>query len=183
MHMATTTESTSARRAQVVRDAWRRIGGPTTNIFGWVFAFFTSYPPLAQGLYCLVIGLWPLLGLGSYLSLTGHPGEVWVVQAVGVLLVVIGATLCLAAYRRQGTPEVLFLAFGCALGLTAVDIHLVYRGLSAFYIVDAVLQVALVAFWVYGWRRVRRVEAVLATEGTSLARVAASPAPTVRIGG
>jgi hypothetical protein len=160
MFMATTTQTTSARRAEVVREAWRRIGGPMTNVFGWLFAFFTSYPPLAQGLYCLVLGLWPLLGLGSYLSLTGQPGEVWVVQAFGVLLVVIGGTLCLAAFRGQGTPEVLFLAFGCALGLTAVDVHLVYRGLSAFYILDAVLQAALVAFWVYGWRREKRVAAL-----------------------
>jgi hypothetical protein len=181
--MATTTQSPSARRAQVVRETWRRIGGQTTNIFGWTFAFFTSYPPLAQGLYCLAIGLWPLLGLGSYLSLTGHPGEVWVVQAVGVLLVVIGGTLCLAAYRGQGTPEVLFLAFGCALGLTAVDIHLVYRGLSAFYILDAVVQVALVAFWIYGWRRERRVAAVMAAAGTSLEQAAALPAPPVPAAG
>ena len=175
--MVTTTQAPSVRRAEVVRETWRRIGGQTTNIFGWTFAFFTSYPPLAQGLYCLAIGFWPLFGLGSYLSLTGQPGEVWVVQAFGVLLVVIGGTLCLAAYRSQGTPEVLFLAFGCAVGLTAIDIHLVYRGLSAFYIFDAVLQVALVAFWVYGWRRTRRVSAALAAVGTSLEQAEASPAP------
>jgi len=50
---------------------------------------------------------------------------------------------------------VLFLAFGSALALAGVDIHLVFRGYSFFYILDAVFQVALVAFWVYGWRKAK----------------------------
>ena len=85
----------------------------------------------------------------------------------------------LADSSDPAAPGRLVLAFGCALGLTAVDIHLVYRGLSAFYILDAVLQVALVAFWVYGWRRTQQVVGVMAAAGSSLEQTAAAPAPAI----
>jgi hypothetical protein len=150
--MATATRFPSAQGAQVMRDAWRKGGGVAGSAVGRVFAFLTAYPPLAQGLYYLLTGLWPLVSVSTYERATGHLGDTWLVQAVGVLVLVIGGTLCLAAYRRQGSPEVLFLAFGSALGMTAIDIHLAWRGYSPLYLVDAVLELGLVAFWVYGWR-------------------------------
>jgi hypothetical protein len=56
---------------------------------------------------------------------------------------------------------VLFLAFGSALGLTVVDLHLVFfRAFSVIYLGDAVIEVCLVALWVHGWRRARTVAAV-----------------------
>ena len=87
-----------------------------SSAFSHVWAFFSAYPPLAQGLYYLLIGLWPLVGMHSYQRFTGHQGDLWVVEVIGALLLAIGGTLCLAAYRKQGSPEVLFLAFGSALG-------------------------------------------------------------------
>jgi hypothetical protein len=92
-----------------------------------------------------------------------------------VLLLVIGACLCLAAYRRQGSPEVLLLAFGSALGLAAVDVHLVFRHYSALYLLDAVLQLALVAFWIYGWRQAARTAAAVPAQLPTGQAVAATP--------
>jgi hypothetical protein len=151
--MASIRPLTSAQRAEMLRQGWQTVSGRGTTALGHVFAFLSTYPPLAQGLYYLLMGLWPLVGPESYQQVTGHPGGVWLAEVIGVLLIVIGGTLCLAAYRKQGSPEVLFLAFGSAAGLVAVNIHLVSRGLSTFYLLDAVLQAVLVGFWVYGWRR------------------------------
>jgi hypothetical protein len=102
-----------------------------------------------------LLGLWPLVSFSSYQKLTGHTDDLGLAEVVGVLLLVIGGTLCLAAYRKQGSPEVLFLAFGSAGGMLLINIHLVSRGLPAIYAVDAVIEVGLVLFWIAGWRRSR----------------------------
>src|SRR4051794_13924459 len=160
--MATVPQTPMQWRRQEMHSAWNQAGGYASTTMGHVFRFFTAYPPLAQGLYYLVIGLWPLVGIGSYQEATGHRAAPWLAQAVGVLLLIDGGRLCLGAWRKQGSPGVLVLAFGTALGLTAVDIHLVWRGYSALYLLDAALQLGLVAFWVYGWRKASRTAAAVA---------------------
>src|SRR5262245_858284 len=125
--MATVPQTPADRLGPARPDAWSRLGGYAAHTFGHVWRFFTTYPPLAQGLYYLLTGLWPLVDIGGYRATTGHAQSPWMAQAFGVLLLAIGGTLCLAAYRRQGSPEVLFLAFGSALGLAGVDVHLVWR--------------------------------------------------------
>jgi uncharacterized membrane protein SirB2 len=160
--MATVPQTPVNQRGRAMAEAWGQARGYASRSLERAFRFFTSYPPLAQGLYYLLLGLWPLLGISSYQAATGHEQSPWMAQAVGVLLLVIGCALCLAAYRRQGSPEVLFIAFGSALGLAGVDVHLAWRGYSLFYLLDAVLQVGLVAFWVYGWRKARRAASMTA---------------------
>jgi hypothetical protein len=161
--MATVPQTPVNQRGQAMAQAWEQARGYAARSLQRAFRFFTAYPPLAQGLYYLLLGLWPLVGIGSYQEATwdGHSPP-WMAQAVGALLLVIGATLCLAAYRRQGSPEVLMLAFGSALALAAVDVHLVWRGYSLLYLLDAVLQLGLVAFWIYGWRKARQEAARIA---------------------
>jgi len=165
--MATVPQTPVNQRGQAMADAWQHARGYATRSLRRAWSFFTAYPPLAQGLYYLLLGLWPVVGIHSYQQATWHESSPWMAQAVGVLLLVIGVTLCLAAYRRQGSPEVLTLAFGSALALAGVDVHLVFRGYSLLYLLDAVLQVALVAFWIYGWRKAR----------SEVARVAANSPP------
>ena len=150
--MATVTKPSGLQRGDLLHDAWNVIAGHTSTFLGRIFAFLSSYPPLAQGVYYLLLGTWPLLAGASYQKVTGYHGDLWLFDVVGVLMLAIGGTLCLAAYRRQGSPEVLFLAFGTALGRTIVDIHMVYRGYSVFYLIDAAVQVGLVVFWVFGWK-------------------------------
>jgi hypothetical protein len=171
--MATVPSSSSAARAQAMRDAWQGVHRHAATAFGRVWDFFTAYPPLAQGLYYVLTGLWPLLAVENYQRVTGHHADPGLLAQVGAVLLVLGGTLCLAAYRRQGSPEVLFLAFGSALALTATDIHLFVRGLSALYLLDAAIEMGLLAFWVYGWRQKERAAAALAATGATPV-----PAPT-----
>src|SRR5262249_45539085 len=173
MATATQPSSTAARRAELMRQYWNRVKGPSATVLGSIAAFFVAYPPLSQGIYYVLRGVWPFLGLH------GHTGvELWLAQTVGVRVLVIGATLCLAAYRKQGSPEVLTLAFGSALGLTALDLFsVVHRRISALYLLDAVIQVGLVAFWVYGWRRGKEENAPGATPTAAPAGPAPPPPP------
>ena len=153
--MATVGQSRSdaVRRAQLMRDYWDRVRRPSAGALGVVAAFFLAYPPLAQGIYYLLRGLWSLLHLGSIEAQTEIHHNLWLSEEVGALVLVIGAALCLAAYRRQGSPEILVVALGSALGMSLVELLFVlHRRISAFYLIDVCIQFALVALWIYGWR-------------------------------
>jgi hypothetical protein len=179
--MATVGQPTSnaARRAQIMREYWSQVRGPTANALGAVAGFFIAYPPLAQGLYYLLRGLWPLLRTSStYTTDT----DIWLAQSGGVLTLVIGATLCLAAYRRVGSPEILLLAFGSALSLTALEMVFVFHGrISAIYMIDACIQVGLVAFWVYGWRKKEKALAQAKTQAQVQAQAQAPRMPPATV--
>src|SRR5262245_40144793 len=117
MATASQPSSVATRRAELMRQYWNRVKGPSATVLGSIAAFFVAYPPLAQGLYYLLRGVWPFLGIGP-----SHTGvELWLAETVGVLVLSVGLTLCVAAYRKQGSPEVLTLAFSSALGLTTLD--------------------------------------------------------------
>src|SRR5262249_26347549 len=134
----------AARRAQMLRDYWNRARGPTTSVLGTVAAFFVAYPPLAQGIYYLLRGLWSVLGYGFQGAASGETVSAYLAHSTGLLVLVIGAALCLAAYRRQGSPEVLLIALGAAVGLTILDIVYVFnRSISVLFLFDAIIQAGL----------------------------------------
>lgn len=118
----------------------------------WVPSLIT-YLSLMQGSYYLATGLWPLLHIRSFEAVTGPKTEHWLVKTVGVLVSMIGAVLLLAAIRQGFDLEVVALALGSAIGLTAIDIWYVIRKVIApIYLVDAVAESALVALWIVAER-------------------------------
>jgi hypothetical protein len=154
--MATASQPASGatQEAQLTREYWDRVRGPVATFLMVVAAFFLFHPPLAQGVYFIVRSLSLLLFLGPLHASGTTETEIWLTLSGSALTLVIGATLCLAAYRRQGSPEILLLAFGSAFGLTLLELIFVFQErISAFYLVDAAIQVGLIVFWVYGWRR------------------------------
>ena len=99
-----------------------------------------------QGSYYLITGLWPLIHMASFEAVTGPKVEDWLVRMVGLLVVVIGATLLLAVRRGREDGEVLVLAVGSALAFTAVDVwYALSRVISPIYLADAVVEVVLEA--------------------------------------
>jgi hypothetical protein len=157
--MATASQRTSdaVRRAQLMREYWSRVRRPSATALGVVAAFFLAYPPLAQGIYYLLRGLWSLLHLGSVESLAETHRNVWLSEEVGALVLVIGVALCVAAYRRQGSPEILVIAFGSALGMGLIELLFIFhRRISVLYLIDVIIQFGLVVFWIYGWRAKER---------------------------
>src|SRR5437763_16980510 len=97
----------------------------------------TTFAVLAwvQGGYFLLTGVWPLVSIRTFQAVTGRKtdnwtgreADHWLVNAVGVLVTAVGAALIAAAVRREPTPEIIVLACGSALGLTAIDVIYVAR--------------------------------------------------------
>jgi hypothetical protein len=109
---------------------------------------------LIQGLYYAAAGLWPLIDIVSFQVVTGPKTDLWLVRTVGVLVTVIGAALIAAARARRITDEIVLLAAGSALGLAGIELVYGLSGqISAVYLADAVLEIGLVALWLWGRRR------------------------------
>ena len=111
--------------------------------------------PVAQGVYFLLTGIWPLVSMRTFEAVTGPKVDRWLVKTVGVLVAVIGASLLADASRPSRGTRVLGVGSAAALG--GVDVVYSLRGrISKIYLVDAVLEALVVALWAVGGRR-RRV--------------------------
>jgi hypothetical protein len=121
----------------------------------WSLALVLLY---VQGAYYLFTGVWPLVSIRTFQMVTGpktdhlptgREADHWLVMTAGVLITAIGAALLTAAWRRQATPETVVLAIGAALGLTSIDVIYTARQVIApVYLIDAVIQVVLIAGWI-----------------------------------
>jgi hypothetical protein len=134
---------------------------------------FTAWPPAAgsiskrdalatrllwvQGPYYFLTGVWPLVSIRTFQLVTGPKtdnlptgleADHWLVMTAGVLITAISLTLLTAAWRRTTQLEIAVLAIGSALGLTAIDVIYVWRGVIApIYLVDAAVEVPLIFGW------------------------------------
>ncbi|MFB9862657.1 hypothetical protein [Rufibacter immobilis] len=105
---------------------------------------------MAQGGYFLLTGIWPLLHMPSFLAVTGPKNEVWLVVTVGLLILVIGATLLTAALQRQRERSPELLGFFSALSMGAVDVrYALHDVILDVYLLDAVAEFLLVLAWVW----------------------------------
>jgi hypothetical protein len=119
-----------------------------------------------QGLYCLITGAWPLVSIETFQAVTGRKtdhlvtgreGDHWLVNTVGVLVIANALVLLFAAWRNRPSPEVALLAIGSAVGLTAIDVTYVVRGvIPPIYLADAGLEVAYLIAWAWVLARTRR---------------------------
>jgi hypothetical protein len=103
---------------------------------------------LAQGLFYAATGLWPLVHMRSFLWVTGPKTDLWLVKTVGVIVLVVGCVLLLAAGRAAVSPEVALLATGCAAALAGVDfVYVAKRAIGPVYLLDAAAEIGLIAWW------------------------------------
>jgi hypothetical protein len=109
---------------------------------------------LVQGGYFLVTGIWPWVSMRTFEMVTGPKTDDWLVKTVGVLIAVIGGVLTRAGLRRQVSPAVRALAVGSAASLAGVDVlYVARRRISPIYLLDAVLELGLIAAWALSGRR------------------------------
>lgn len=105
-----------------------------------------------HGIYYFATGLWPLVHLQSFIAVTGPKEDLWLVQTVGVLVLVIGATLLAAALFEEVQFTLRILAVGSAAGFLGVDVVFWWMGqIPAVYLLDAVAQLVLLAAWIGFW--------------------------------
>ncbi len=112
-----------------------------------------SYLAVAQGIFYIVTGVWPLVSIGSFQRVTGPKTDLWLVKTAGVLITAIGGVLTMAGLRRTVQPEIPVLGAGAAAGLTAIDVIYVAKGrIARVYLLDALAEVVLIAAWLFAWR-------------------------------
>jgi hypothetical protein len=103
---------------------------------------------IAQGLYYLITGLWPIVHMRSFLAVTGPKTDLWLVRTVGILIIVIGAAMTIAGMTGEPWVAMLTLAIGSALALTWVDVFYVATGqIPKIYLLDAVVEAVLLLAW------------------------------------
>jgi hypothetical protein len=123
------------------------------------FSSLLFYTCLLQSIYYSFTGIWPLLHIESFIWVTGPKYDIWLVKTVGILILVTGFTLFVAARNKRISFEIMLLAVGNALGLTAVDVY--YAGIdriSNIYLLDALAEIILVIFWLIAWYRANPTE-------------------------
>jgi len=102
----------------------------------------------SQGVYFLATGMWPLLHMESFESMTGPKADRWLARTLGTLVGVTGVVLLRAAVRNRVTPEVSALGVASAASLGAVDTLYAIRGhVSRIYLADSAVHGAFVAGW------------------------------------
>ena len=109
---------------------------------------FARLAAWTQAAYFASTALWALLDVPAFMRVTGPKTDVWLVETVAVLILVIAAVLASAAWRRAISPEVALLGSLSALGLACVDVIYVSTGtISPVYLLDAIPELALVVLW------------------------------------
>jgi hypothetical protein len=120
--------------------------GPLARVLPWV-----------QGSYFLLTGLWPLISIRSFIWVTGQKtdhlptgleADHWLVMTAGVLITAVGAALVVSAYKGRHSVEIVTLAICASLGLAAIDLIYVTRGvIDKIYLADALVQAILIGLW------------------------------------
>jgi hypothetical protein len=102
-----------------------------------------------QGAYFALTGLWAILDIDSFQRVTGPKTDLWLVKAVGMLVLVIGLVLIVAARPRALSSELVLLGGGSALGLAVIDIVYVAAGtIAPIYLFDAAAELVFVGLWI-----------------------------------
>jgi hypothetical protein len=110
-----------------------------------------------QAVYYALTGIWPIINIESFETITGPKLERWLVRTLGGTVAAIGASLWTAARSPKPGTEVVVLAVGSAAALGASDaIYALKRRISPIYLADAAVQAALIA----GLARTARTRAV-----------------------
>lgn len=103
---------------------------------------------LANGVYNVVAGAWPLLHMRSFEALMGPKEDTWLVQTVAGLLVSNGLVQLQCARRPETVSAARLLGIGTAATLTAIDLAYVPRGrIRMTYAVDALAELSWIAAW------------------------------------
>jgi hypothetical protein len=100
---------------------------------------------LSQGIYYIVTGLWPVVHISSFMSVTGPKTDIWLVKMVGLLTTAIAITL-LSSYKNSSYTTK-FLSITSALAYFSIDVFYYLNGtISAVYLVDAGIEVLIILF-------------------------------------
>ena len=102
-----------------------------------------------HGLYFALPSIWPFIHMPSFLAVTGPKTDLWLVQTVAVLLLVISAVFITAALTGEYQIYLGVLAVGSTAGMAFIDIYFATRDVIwNTYLIDAVAELLLLAAWI-----------------------------------
>jgi hypothetical protein len=107
-------------------------------------------PPLAvaQGLFNLLTGLWPLVHYRSFEAVTGPKVDKWLVRCVGGLGAAAGYAQLRSGPTGEGAAAARRIGAGTAATFAAVDLVYASTGrISRVYLLDAVVELAWLVAW------------------------------------
>jgi hypothetical protein len=104
-----------------------------------------------QSIYYILTGLWPIIHIKSFMSITGPKMEQWLVKTVGWLILVIAITLFSAFYMLQFTLSVMVLGMASTIIFIGIDVYYYQKGIiSKIYLMDAGIESLLLLGWLLG---------------------------------
>ncbi|MDA3613472.1 hypothetical protein [Polluticaenibacter yanchengensis] len=108
------------------------------------------WTPFIQGVYFSVVALWPLINIKSFMRVTGGKTDIWMVNAVSVLLFPLIFILFNTAFKPSPIPLLHSSALiaGTA-GLMMVEYNFYVNGIiSNGYLVYAILEIFFLVWWI-----------------------------------
>jgi hypothetical protein len=106
-----------------------------------------------QAAYFVLTGLWPFVSRRLFESVTGPKADWWLVETVGSLVTVIGLGLGLSGWRSNVPAELAVVGAGSCAALAAIDVvHVAERRISPVYLLDAAVEVSILAGWLRSYR-------------------------------
>jgi hypothetical protein len=104
---------------------------------------------IIQITYYYLTALWPLIHIRSFILVSGPKDDLWLVKTVSVLLLAVCNTLLAVLLLNNCNIYAGVLAMNVCCGFIIIEIHYVRKGtISPVYLLDAVVQLALLISWI-----------------------------------
>jgi hypothetical protein len=119
---------------------------PRFMAFPWIWT--AQAVLIVQGAYYTLTGLWPIVDIESFQSVTGPKTDLWMLRTLGLLLAIVGSVLLFSTRHGKPPLEIVVLALAMATALLLVDFIVVFsRTVPLRYLFDAVMQAGLIFWW------------------------------------
>ena len=112
-----------------------------------------------QTIYYLVTAIWPIVHIESFMDVTGPKTDIWLVKTVGVLLIPISLCFLTHLLLKVDHRPVMVLAATSCTGFACIDFYYALNDvIDDIYLADGVIQLILLAGWIYIIARYRKTE-------------------------
>lgn len=105
---------------------------------------------LIQATYTFVTAVWPLVHIGSFMAITGHKTDVWLVKTVGALLIPVAVTLYSHRAIQGNHWHAVILGSLTALAFICIDFYYALNDvISDIYLADGMVELIFLTGWIY----------------------------------
>lgn len=103
-----------------------------------------------QASYILITAVWPLVDIESFINVTGHKTDIWLVKTVSALLIPVSITLYLYLFIKTDPRPPIALGSLTAVAFICVDFYYALTDvISDIYLADGAAEIAFLILWLY----------------------------------